>query len=669
MQVGGPQKKVLTRVDHAYRRDIDGLRAISVLAVIAFHFGYTGLPGGFTGVDVFFVISGFLITGMLLTEVADGNAPVLAFYNRRIKRILPALLVVIAACLVGGFILQLPGDFVDTAESARYAVFGLSNFYFIKNTGYFDQAADLQVLLHTWSLAVEEQFYLVWPLLIFLLASRFGRGRRTFLIVTVSVIAASFLLNLYLTATEPKVAFYMLPGRAWELALGALLLFAPRLKNWQSELATSAGIALIVAGFLLVNDTEAFPGFYALYPCIGAALVIWPKDGRSIAASGLGTLFPIGLISYSLYLWHWPVLVFFKFYNNNQMPGLYEAAGLIVITFFLSLISWHFVEVRFRRTGGWKVAAGALGTAVALFAVGTVVLRTDGAPGRLPTQVAGLQSLDVMWKWDCPKTARLSNIKKDRCIFGAPWDHVANKAFLWGDSHAQHMAPLLEPFVRDGNSSVLLFRECPPFLDGENALIWRPREPKYTSDCAETWLRAVSLLKRHPEINTVILTAAWSSAMKHIYQKDKSERSIARGVELMTESLNALIEEIGRPGRRIFLIGDVPRWSHDPVPCELALAGFPRRPCTLDESSLSSRLMERVQRPVAEALASIAAKHSNVTAILPVQALCQSAHCITKLDGEPLYRDQSHIRRNLPLSANLQLGRLIGLDAVFAFGQ
>jgi peptidoglycan/LPS O-acetylase OafA/YrhL len=649
-----------------YRKDIDGLRAISVFGVILFHYGFTALPGGFTGVDVFFVISGFLITGLLLTDVARGRSPILSFYDRRIRRIFPALLLVVAVSLAAGWFLQLPGDFSDTAESARYAVFGLSNFYFLANTGYFDQTADLLVFLHTWSLAVEEQFYLIWPWLIFLIAFGFGRRTRPFAIAMILVIVLSFALNLYLTATAPKTAFYMLPGRAWELALGALLLFPPRLKGWTADIADALGVALIAAGFLVIHETDAFPGFLALYPCVGAALIIWPKNGSTIVGGALGRLSPVGKISYSLYLWHWPILVYFKFYNNNLMPSAYEAGGLVTVTLAFSVLSWRFVEQPFRRVHGWKVAAGVVGAAVAAFCIGTVILKADGFPGRLPPEVAALQSLKVMWRWDCQRAKSLPGLKSI-CIFGAPWAQAANKGFLWGDSHAQHMAPLLEPLAQDTNFSVILYKGCPAYLDGAIARRWRPDMPKYMPNCVESWSKAVTLLQRHPEINTVILSAAWSHAISAglIYQKDPSERSAARGLELLRESLNALIDKIEMPGRHIVLIGEVPEWPHDPVPCELASAGFLRRTCTEAELLLSSAAFDKVLERVNDVFRGIADARPDVTAVLPAEALCGPRYCLSKLDGEPLYRDGGHIRRNLKWPTKIHLAHLIGLDAVF----
>src|SRR5262249_11932609 len=314
-----------------YRAEIDGLRAIAVLSVLAFHYGlavpdrFTGvdvqysvaLPGGFTGVDVFFVISGFLITQILAGEIAAGTFSVIGFYDRRMRRILPALLTMLVCVLVAGRFLLMPGDYAALAKSAGAAAFGFSNFHFLNHTGYFDQVADFMPLLHTWSLAVEEQFYIVWPLLLALIAT--GSRNRTAALVAL-LVALGCAASIAFFPVDPKSAFYLALPRAWELGLGALLAFLPALPTLVGEIATLAGLALIATGFKIASP-DNFPGLDALYPCIGAALVIWPRTRRTISDRLLGLLAPIGLISYSLYLWHWPIWVYFRIYIENSQPN------------------------------------------------------------------------------------------------------------------------------------------------------------------------------------------------------------------------------------------------------------------------------------------------------------------------------------------------------------
>jgi peptidoglycan/LPS O-acetylase OafA/YrhL len=340
-----------TTVRTNYRPDIDGLRAVAVLSVLAFHYGAAlspewRLPGGFTGVDVFFVISGFLITFKLAEDIAAGTFSILGFYDRRICRILPALLVMLAVTLFAGKFLLMPGDYKALAISTAASAFGVSNFFFLSHTGYFDQSADLLPLLHAWSLAVEEQFYLVWPPLLFVIAA--GRKRIDIAAALAAIVIIGFAASVLWFDANPKAAFFMAVPRAWELAIGALLVFLPPLSRAFGEVATAMGVALIGGGFILVS-ASSFPGVAALYPCLGATLVIWPRSEAAKAATWLGILSPIGLISYSLYLWHWPVWVLFRTYINGGVPRIREAASLALLSIALATLSYLFVERPFRK--------------------------------------------------------------------------------------------------------------------------------------------------------------------------------------------------------------------------------------------------------------------------------------------------------------------------------
>ena len=345
---------VPTIVRTTYRPDIDGLRAIAVLSVLYFHYDAPlpaewRLSGGFTGVDVFFVISGFLITSKLQDDIAAGTFSILGFYDRRIRRILPALIVMLITTLLAGKFLLMPGDYKSLSASTAAAAFGVSNFYFLANTGYFDQVADLLPLLHTWSLAVEEQFYVVWPILLLVIAS--GRARVAIAAVLGGIVIIGFAASLVWFDIDPKSAFFVAVPRAWELAIGALLVFLPPLPRVFGEIAAMLGLLLIGAGLVVVK-AASFPGAAALYPCIGAALVIWPRVERTATASWLGILGPVGLISYSLYLWHWPVWVLFRIYINNGQPRIHEALALAIVSSALAVLSYFVVEKPFRKRRG-----------------------------------------------------------------------------------------------------------------------------------------------------------------------------------------------------------------------------------------------------------------------------------------------------------------------------
>ena len=300
-----------------YRAYIDGLRAIAVLAVLFFH-ADIGCGGGYVGVDVFFVISGYLITGLILKDLDGGQFQLVKFWERRVRRILPAVAVVLLACLATGWFLLFSLDFKELGESVLAQALLVSNIYFWRESGYFAQAAEMKPLLHTWSLAVEEQFYLLFPFLLI----AFKRFSRKSLVPGILLLCCiSFSLSVYCSYRHASVNFYFLPTRAWELLLGSFLAAIPAQRTstrWLTESLSSGGLLAILCAVFFYGPDTRFPGISALLPCVGAALIIWANDHTLTCVGKLLAIRPvvfIGLISYSLYLWHWPMLVFASYWN------------------------------------------------------------------------------------------------------------------------------------------------------------------------------------------------------------------------------------------------------------------------------------------------------------------------------------------------------------------
>jgi peptidoglycan/LPS O-acetylase OafA/YrhL len=371
-----------------YRPDIDGLRAISVVLVILFHFGITTIPGGFVGVDVFFVISGYLITNLLLENAPSGSRAIIWFYDRRVRRIMPAILVVIGVSLIAGQVILPPPDLAALRESAFYSITSLANFYFLSNTGYFDSAAERLPLLHIWSLAVEEQFYIVWPLLLFCLI-KISSGRKSVILMIIGAgVLASFVVSIKVVASDSKSAFFLPHTRAWELGLGAMLSLIPAVSirsAWVRETLPVLGLSLIFFSAMTLTASDPFPGLNALAPCLGAALVVLPVGNQTQIGSVLGyaPLQLLGKISYSLYLWHWPVLVFFRFRSGDDFPTMIEAVFLIVVSTALAWLTWKYVETPLRQ---WKpklmLKSGIVATFAFVTATGTTVWAIDAIKTR-----------------------------------------------------------------------------------------------------------------------------------------------------------------------------------------------------------------------------------------------------------------------------------------------
>ncbi|MDI6027042.1 acyltransferase family protein [Corticibacterium sp. UT-5YL-CI-8] len=434
-----------------YRPEIDGLRTISVMAVLLYHYGIGPLPGGFVGVDVFFVISGYLITSIISAEMRTGKFSLWGFYDRRVRRILPASLLTIVVTGIAGYFILLPSDYAAFGWSAVASAFGLANFHFLWNSGgYFDSAADLMPLLHMWSLGVEEQFYVFWPLILWAVFTASKGSARAAVAVLAVIIAVSFGASVYLTHTDQPVAFYMLHTRAWELALGAILVFAPRISNRiAGEAASVTGLVLILGAIFLLSSKMPFPGVNALYPCIGAALIIWPKAAAPFAEWPLRTrpFTAIGLISFSLYLWHWPVLVLYRQLGIGDMPPVLDRVLLAALAFGLAIATYRYVETPFRHWHPPYKKAVAIGTvaAAAIGAAGAGLSWSGGYPARLSVE---LQELDAFRD----HTVGMMTGNRDCFVSSANADFRRSclnvskskpNVLLVGDSHLAMLAPAL----------------------------------------------------------------------------------------------------------------------------------------------------------------------------------------------------------------------------------
>lgn len=340
-------------IARSYRPDIDGLRAIAVLSVLFFHFGVDEFSGGFVGVDIFFVISGYLITSQISKELTEGGFSFLHFYERRARRLFPALFALLCLVLLISFFVLIPDHFSQLGESTIYAALSLSNVLFYIKTGYFDSDAVVKPLLHTWSLGVEEQFYFIWPFLLFLLigsARRVSRLSVLFSLVLIGVV--SLLTSQYLVIHDPSAAFYLPQSRIFQFAIGAMLVYWPRdnIENRAAqEVILFVGLALICYSIFVFSEKTDFPGFNALVPSVGASLMILGGRSHYLGVILRNPVFVFtGKISYSLYLWHWPILVFYLYLFGPELTITVQLV-LLMLCYFVAYISYRYVEVPFRK--------------------------------------------------------------------------------------------------------------------------------------------------------------------------------------------------------------------------------------------------------------------------------------------------------------------------------
>jgi peptidoglycan/LPS O-acetylase OafA/YrhL len=472
-----------------YRPDIDGLRAVAVVSVLAFHIGLIGFKGGFVGVDVFFVISGYLISSIIFAEINASRFTIGGFYERRIRRIFPALVAMLGVTSIFAVIYLLPGELIDYAKSMLAATGSASNFYFWWHSGYFTSPTT-KPLLHTWSLAVEEQFYISFPLFLLLVRRFFSHRLRAAVIV---LFFASLLTSCLVVSRNPDTAFYMPYTRAWELLLGTVLSLGmfPRLSPvWLRNIAALCGIGMIMWSVLFYSQDTLFPGLSALVPCVGSAFVIWAGEaGGSLVGSVLSCrpVVFVGLISYSLYLWHWPVIVLHQMgvlvgLSSIALAGhsaLLSAHRLdmlieVVLSLVLGVLSWRYVERPFRggslRLGGRPLFALAGGVIIILMGCATWTVLAHGFRGRFPEKALQVASaLDGEQEDKSVRTGvcfittdyHFEKYNYDTCLRE---DKDKKNYLLLGDSHSAMLWSALSSTLKSSNVMQASTAACEPAL-------------------------------------------------------------------------------------------------------------------------------------------------------------------------------------------------------------
>ena len=472
----------------SHRNDVDGLRAVAVLGVLIYHFNFGFLSGGFTGVDVFFVISGFVISNSIVSDIDSGKFSVVNFYFKRFRRIIPAYIAVVLLATIAATIILLPDDLLDYAKSEISAGLYYSNFYFWKTSGYFQAAAHTKPLLHTWSLAVEEQFYIFAPLLIWGIHRYF---HRRWIAVLLPIAVLSFISGVAAIYTAPTAGFFLLPTRAWELLTGSLVALAgwrlPENRLYR-EGAALVGAALILFGMVHLIESDPFPGWNALLPCVGTALII--LAGKNLATPGytpsinrLLATSPfvwIGLISYSLYLVHWPIVSFMRYLSLRE-PTIGEGLLMLAASVALAWLSWRFVERPFRVVNVRRramVFAGAAMAAAISFMIGEIGILNNGFPERFPN--FALQQIHGVEDWG-GETCFNQNPAKPIAWNSETCTRIhgtGGRILLWGDSFAAHYIPgilqdsrthqrgCIAIYVRGLPADFLVFLVCPGWMLG-----------------------------------------------------------------------------------------------------------------------------------------------------------------------------------------------------------
>ena len=655
-----------SRADDApvgYRPDIDGLRAVAVLAVVLYHADLDAFAGGFVGVDVFFVISGYLITSIVWGQLGRGTFSIGGFYERRIRRIFPALFAVVAATVAAAWYWMMPFDLQSFGVSLAVMAAFASNFHFGR-TGYFDGGAHVKPLLHTWSLAVEEQFYIVFPIVLALLARRVTTTRWVILLLAL----ASFAVNVFGVRSSVQLAFYMPWQRAWELLVGSLLALGlvPRISGRRAREALAfVGVVAIAVAVFGFDENTPFPGETALLPVLGAALLIHTGgSGPTLVARALGKPAPvfIGLVSYSFYLWHWPIFALARYRLMRELSTV-EGLTLAALAYIMAVVSWHFVERPFRHTPGHSAGRGrvrlfvdaVLCIAVAVV-IGVYLNVSRGVPERLPepVRVAAMAAYDESPDSDACHNRSPERVDQDQvCVLGSG----SRPSFvLLGDSFADALVPGIDAAARDAGRRGFVITKggCPPLLE-----VGPPA-------CQAFNLAALGFLGRHPEIDTVVLMARWSGfaegsrfgedrpklpltdALSVTPGPEENRRVLERGFE---RSLKALAP------RRIVVIAFMPE---QPVSPPRAVAMARQLGSGGDEIGVDRATYDQRQAH-ARALLDRLVQRGLVSVIDLGAALCAADRCPAERDGIVLYRDDNHISMTAAISIKETLGRAFSL--------
>ena len=589
-----------------HRADIDGLRAIAVLPITFFHAGIPGFAGGFVGVDIFFVISGFLITGILVRDLEAGCFSYADFYERRLRRIFPALIVMLAASLLAAYFLILPSELRSFGRSVIGAIVFVANIVFYREAGYFDDSAEEKPLLHTWSLGVEEQFYIVFPIILFTLMRYLPRHRGA---ATMGLTAVSLGLCVALTPRNPDAAFYLIPTRAWELLAGSLLALgcSPRLAQGPArEGLALGGLALILGSIFLFGSEMAFPGYVAIAPVLGSALVIGYAQGTPVeCVLSIKPFVFVGSISYSLYLWHWPIIVFGNKASTGE-AGIEIAIVFVVVSLIAGYLSYRFVETPFRNRGRFtrkSIFIGSLAIAGALLALTSVGLAVDLGQRQFSRQMIMFDSAreDVSPHRDrCHPSSGLA-APEDACVLG---DAQANTA-VWGDSHGVELAYSL---YRQGHAiRSMTYSSCPPAIGVE--IIDRP-------DCSAHNSVVLNYLLDQPGIANIVMAAYFPGVV--------NKPDTAAG---MRESVRRLVAA----NRNVFIVAPTPHEANGDLPRRLVRTG---------DFSISKAQYETRNSETIAFLGRL--KKEGATILWPADYLCAQGQCSATIEGRPVLFDSHH---------------------------
>lgn len=608
-----------------YRPEIDGLRAIAVLPVLFFHAGFPAFRGGFVGVDVFFVISGYLITSIIHADIKNDSFSLAQFYERRIRRILPALFLVSLTCIPLALLLMLPDEFKSFSKSLAAVNLFSSNILFWQESGYFESAAELKPLLHTWSIAVEEQFYLFFPLFL-LLVRKLNTKKLITLLFAVTLLSLG--LAEYTGMHDSSANYYLLPSRAWELSIGGILaIILPLRKEINqpfSAWASLLGLGLVIYSVFSMAGNAPFPGIVTLIPVLGTALIIAYSNPTNVTGKILcwKPIWGLGLISYSTYLWHQPLFAFVRLQEGSISSEKYFI--LIVISLLLAYFTWRFVEVPFRNRKNFsrkKIFSSAVALSVAMIIFARIGYHYSENLILLNEEQTQLLSY-LHYERSEPYREGSCFLREDQTVIEFEKQcFVPGSTMIWGDSHAAALSYGLKE--RLGELTQITSSACPPFKDYIKSS--RP----HCFDINNFALEKIEALQ--PDL--LFLHANW---IAYNLQEDREE--------LLSDTISYVLQL--SPQTKIILLGGVPQWEPS-LPVQLI-----KNEIKLHDMSLlgSDRYLEILEQDMR---LEVVARANHIDFISILDLFCKNGECVTSVknqnDFEPFAWDSCHLTRSSSL--------------------
>lgn len=627
-----------------YRPEIDGLRALAVIPVIFFHAGFEQFSGGFVGVDVFFVISGYLITTIILSEKEQGTFSLLNFYDRRARRILPALFLVMFISLPFAWFWLFPSDMKDFSQSLVAVSAFSSNILFWQETGYWGIDNELKPLLHTWSLAVEEQYYVLFPIFLMVM----WRFRRRWILGSFMLFAAfSLMMSQWGAHNHPTANFFLLPTRAWELAIGASIAFYFLYKKTTihtllsnksvDELLSIIGLLMIGYSVLAFNEATPFPSLYALVPTVGTGLVILFSSKETLVGKLLANklLVGIGLISYSAYLWHQPLFAFSR-HRSLTEPSELLFLGLSLLTFLLAYLSWRYVEKPFRTKGklsGSAIVKFGIGGSILFLSIGLAGHITNGFNGYDFKNQLTQEVIETKWKVNHGLSKTCDNsftLSPDCRTSDEP------EILIWGDSYAMHLVQGIIASNSDAKIIQITKSVCGPFFD------IAPVTLKYPVNWAEGCLEFTGEVRKWIKENNTLKYAVVSSPFSQ-YLSDENEL-LSRNGNLEKVNVNSVIREFMKTLDELESMGVTPVVFSPPpangIDLGRCLAKAEWNGLGLENCDFST---SRISEGITEVYAFLETIDKKYKVIRLDDFICKNGLCKTHFDTTWIFRDKGHL--------------------------